>query len=136
MPLRKSNMSRLAKSSTMVLSRASRSLYFLFLAGGPWAQSSLNCMLLSSVIYYIYPANCTIETVYFVQLAVSCKAGLLQFRVAFKSSAFTQPKWIFIPVKLTEMKIAGNSISLRCAHVNTSIVCRLNRYEFFCLRAK
>ena len=27
------------------------------------------------------PRNYTIETVYFVQLAVFCKAGLLQFRV-------------------------------------------------------
>ena len=44
---------------------------------------------LSTVIYYIYPANYTIETAYFVQLAVFCKAGLFQFRVAFKSFAFT-----------------------------------------------
>ena len=88
-------------------------------------------MLLSTVIYYIHPANYTIETASFFQLEVFCKAGLLQFRVAFKSSAFTQQKWIFISVKLTEMNIARNSISLRCAHVNTSIVCRLNRYEFF-----
>ena len=74
------------------------------------------------------PANYTIETVYFVQLAVFCKAGTLQFWVAFKSFAFTQ--------QLTKIKIARNSISLWCAHVNTSIVCRLNRYEFFCLQAK
>ena len=92
-------------------------------------------MLLSTVIYYIHPANYTIETVYFVQLEVFYKAGLLQFWVAFKSSAFTQPKWIFISVKLTEMKIARNSFSLRCAHVNTSIVCRLNRYRPFAVNS-
>ena len=40
MPLRKSNMSQFAKSLTMVLSCTSRSLYFLLLAGGPWAQSA------------------------------------------------------------------------------------------------
>ena len=88
-------------------------------------------MLLSTVIYYTDPANYIIETVYFVQLAVFCKAGLFQFRVVFKSSVFTQPRWIFISAKLREIKIARNSISLPCAHVNTSIVCRLNRYEFF-----
>ena len=53
------------------------SFYFLDLLHSPR-------QLLSTVIYYIHPANYSTETVYFVQLAVFCKAGLLQFRVAFK----------------------------------------------------
>ena len=73
MPLRKSNMSRFAKSSTMVLSRASRSLYFLLLAGGPWAQSAsilflfMFCNFLKASINF-QMVGCCIDNILFIRL--------------------------------------------------------------------
>ena len=51
-------MSRFAKSSTMVLSRTSRSLYFLLLAGGPWAQSTF----FSTICALTAPGNPTVAS--------------------------------------------------------------------------